>query len=36
LPVYDVDGAQGRLRAEQMSIADLAELHTRLRPNVVE
>jgi 16S rRNA (adenine1518-N6/adenine1519-N6)-dimethyltransferase len=36
LPVYNVDGEQGRLRAEQMSIAQLAELHTRLRPNVVD
>lgn len=34
-PVYVVDGEQGRLRAEQMSISDLAALHTRLTHGVV-
>lgn len=34
-PIYDVAGEQGRLRAEQMSISDLAALYTRLTNGVV-
>ncbi len=34
-PVYGLDGEQGRLRAEQMSISELAALHTRLTQGIV-
>ncbi|HVO98149.1 MAG TPA: 16S rRNA (adenine(1518)-N(6)/adenine(1519)-N(6))-dimethyltransferase RsmA [Bryobacteraceae bacterium] len=34
-PLYNLEGDQGRLRAEQMSIPDLAALYTRLTQGVV-